>query len=291
MSELWNKIKTRYFRGNALIRLIFINVAVFLVASVINVFGTLFGLNPGALFRFFELPSNLLTLVTRPWTIITYMFFHLDFFHILFNMLWLYWFGNMFLRRFSEKQLVSVYFLGGILGGFCYIVLYNLLPVFSSIAHLSYLLGASASVLAIVVATALRDPNDEVLLMFLGAVKLKYIAVFVVLLSFLNVVSENAGGNIAHLGGAFFGFLFIYFYKKGTDITRWLSNISDKIISLFKPKSKFKVRRNENIDMQFNRKKKANMDEVDAILDKMKRTGYDGLSTEEKRKLFDAGKK
>ena len=199
MKDLWYNLKSRYFRGNSLIRLIFINVAVFLIAAIINVFGTLFNMNPGAIFRFFELPSNLLTLLTRIWTLVTYMFFHLDFFHILFNMLWLFWFGNMFLRRFTEKQLVGVYFMGGLFGGICYIILYNILPAFDNIYMSSYLLGASASVLAIVVATAMRDPNDEVLLMFLGAVKLKYIAIFVVLLSFLNVISDNAGGNIAHL--------------------------------------------------------------------------------------------
>lgn len=292
MKELWQNIKRRYFHGNALVRLIFVNVGIFIVAAVINIVGKLGGMHPDVIFRYFELPSNLHVLITRPWTIITYMFFHLEIFHILFNMLWLFWFGNMFLRRFSERQLVGIYFMGGVSGGILYILTYNILPVFEPISHFSFLLGASASVLAIVVATALRDPDDEVHLMFLGAVKLKYIAIFVVLLSFLNVVSENAGGNIAHLGGALFGFIFILCWKKGNDITRWPVNIYERIIGMFRPRKTFKVYRNgENVDMRYNREKKAKEEEIDAILDKMKRTGYDGLSKEEKQKLFDASKK
>ncbi len=292
MNELWQNIKRRYFNGTALIRIIFINVGIFIIASILNIGGKLLGMHPDLIFRYLELPSNLFYLLTRPWTLITYMFFHLEVFHILFNMLWLFWFGNMFLSRFSQKQLVGVYFGGGICGGILYLILYNILPVFETISQFSFLLGASASVLAIVVATALRDPNDKVMLMFLGAVKLKYIAIFVVLLSFLNVVSENAGGNIAHLGGALYGFIFIYFWKKGKDITKWPINLYEKIIAMFKPKKQFRVYQNgENIDMRYNRDKKMQSDEIDAILDKMKRTGYDGLTKEEKQKLFDASKK
>ena len=178
MNELWQNIKRRYFNGTALIRIIFINVGIFIIASILNIGGKLLGMHPDLIFRYLELPSNLFYLLTRPWTLITYMFFHLEVFHILFNMLWLFWFGNMFLSRFSQKQLVGVYFGGGICGGILYLILYNILPVFETISQFSFLLGASASVLAIVVATALRDPNDKVMLMFLGAVKLKYIAIF-----------------------------------------------------------------------------------------------------------------
>ncbi|MEG1586519.1 MAG: rhomboid family intramembrane serine protease, partial [Bacteroidales bacterium] len=236
--------------------------------------------------------SSLSKLLFRPWTLITYMFLHTDFLHLLFNMLWLYWFGNLFLRWFTEKQLGGIYFMGGIFGGLLYIMAYNLFPMFSAVVEHAYLLGASASVLAIVVATAMRAPDEAVYLMFLGAVKLKYIAMFVVALSFFNIISDNAGGNIAHIGGALFGFLFAYYYKKGTDLTRWINRIIDKVVDRFKPRPKMKVRMgSRQMDMEYNKSKKEQEAEIDAILDKMKRSGYDGLTAEEKKRLFNAGKK
>lgn len=292
MANIFTDLKRRYFQGNLLFRLIFINVAVFVAASVWLILHRLFNADGYALLRYFELPSNLHQLLFRPWTMITYMFLHTDFLHLLFNMLWLYWFGNLFLRWFTEKQLGGIYFLGGIFGGLLYIAAYNIFPMFEGVVSHSILLGASASVLAIVVATAVRAPNDAIYLMFLGAVKLKYIAMFVVALSFFNVISDNAGGNIAHLGGALFGFLFAYFYMKGTDLTKGINKLIDKLFDLFKPRPKMKVRRGgREMDLEYNKGKKAQMDEIDAILDKMKRSGYDGLTAEEKKKLFNAGKK
>ena len=151
----------------------------------------------------------------------------------------------------------------------------------------------SSSVFAVVVATSVRMPNDLVLLMFLEGMKLKYMSIFVVALSFMNTTSDNAGGNLAHLGGALFGYIFASSYKKGTDITRFFSRISDSIVGLFRfsSKPKMNVRMGDKQkDMEYNRKKKATQEEIDAILDKMKKTGYDGLSEDEKRKLFSAGK-
>lgn len=292
MGNIFTDLKRRYFQGNLLFRLIFINVAVFAVATIWLILTRLFNVDGGIVLRYLELPSGLSQLIRQPWSIITYMFLHTNFLHLLFNMLWLYWFGQLFLRWFTEKQLAGVYFSGGILGGILYIISYNLFPYFSGVVSHSFLLGASASVLAIVVATAMRAPNDVVYLLFLGGVKLKYIALFVVGLSFLNVISDNAGGNIAHLGGAFFGYLFVVLYNKGTDMTRGINRIIDCIVNWFKPRPKMRVYRNERErDMEYNRRKKEEQDEIDAILDKMKRSGYDGLSKEEKRKLFNAGKK
>ena len=186
MADFFKDLKRRYFNGNMLYRLLFINVAVFAVATLMNVLAFLFGINAHFIFQYLELPSSFGLFLFRPWTILTYMFLHTNFLHILFNMLWLYWFGQMFTRRFTERQLLGVYILGGITGGVLYMISYNVFPAFESVKYSSFLLGASASVLAIVVATAVRMPNDQVFLMFLGAVKLKYIAIFVVALSFIN---------------------------------------------------------------------------------------------------------
>lgn len=293
MGNIFIELKRRYFQGNLLFRLIFINVAVFAVASVWLILHRLFNADGYALLHYFELPSDLHQLLFRPWTLVTYMFLHTDFLHLLFNMLWLYWFGNLFLRWFTEKQLGGIYFMGGIFGGLLYILAYNIFPMFSDVVSHAYLLGASASVLAIVVATAVRAPNDAVYLMFLGAVKLKYIAMFVVALSFFNIISENAGGNIAHIGGAVFGFLFAYYYHRGRDLTKGINGLIDWIVDRFKPRpKKMKVRRGgREMDMEYNKQKKEKIAEIDVILDKMKHSGYDGLTAEEKKKLFNAGKK
>ncbi|MDO5571380.1 MAG: rhomboid family intramembrane serine protease [Bacteroidales bacterium] len=292
MENIFIRLKAGFKRGDFLYRLIFINTLVFLIASLWLVVTRLFNLEQVSFLRYFELPSNLHTLLLQVWSFFTYMFLHTDFLHLLFNMLWLYWFGKMALKWFSEKQIVGIYILGGLFGGILYILAYNLFPMFNEVVYSSYLLGASASVLAIVVATAMIAPNESVFLMFLGAVKLKYIAIFVVALSFVNVISDNAGGNIAHLGGALFGYLFVVLYMKGYDMTKWINKIFDKIVDWFKPAPKMKVRKGgRQMDMDYNKRKKEEMDEIDAILDKLKRSGYDGLSSDEKKKLFNAGKK
>lgn len=292
MGNIFTDLKRRYFAGNLLFRLIFINVAVFVAATVWLVLTHLFNLNGSVALQYLELPSDPARLLREPWTLVTYMFLHTNFLHLLFNMLWLYWFGQLFLRWFTEKQLGGIYFLGGLFGGVLYILAYNIFPVFAPVVGNSFLLGASASVLAIVVATAVRAPNDSVYLMFIGAVKLKYIAMFVVALSFFNVISDNAGGNIAHLGGALFGFWFGAAYNKGKDLTRGINNLIDKFANLFKPRPKMKATRGgKQQDMDYNYRKNQDMQEIDRILDKLKRSGYGGLTEEEKRKLFNAGKK
>ena len=279
--------------GDMLYKLIFVNVALFALATIVNVFSFLMRINAQSLFTYFELPSSLSDLPYRFWTIITYMFFHTNVIHILFNMLWLYWFGKIFNRFYSGRQLCGLYILGGIVGGLFYILAYNIFPAFDALRYSSYLLGASASVLAIVVAVAMRIPNDKIYLMFLGGVKIKYIAIFVVALSFLNSISDNAGGEIAHLGGAFAGFMFGYLYKSGTDITKFINSVIDYFTNLFRGrhKARMNVRMGDKYkDMAYNSQRKASQDEIDDILDKMKKTGYDCLSNDEKRKLFNAGK-
>jgi membrane associated rhomboid family serine protease len=291
MANIIDELKLRFRNGDMLTRLLYVNCGVWLVAAVWLLAARLFTINGDSLVRWLELPANLQLLARQPWSVVTYMFLHVDFLHLLFNMLWLYWFGGIFLRYFTEKQLTALYLLGGLSGAVLYVVLYNLLPLFSGIASGSFLLGASAAVMAIVVAVAVRVPDQEVLLMFLGAVKLKYIAAFVVLLSFLSMAGANAGGNIAHLGGALFGFLFARQYRRGHDLTRGLNRLLDRLFTLFRPKPKMRVRMGDKQkDMDYNRRKREEMADIDAILDKIKRTGYDGLTAEEKRRLFNAGK-
>ena len=226
------------------------------------------------------------------------MFMHANFMHILFNMLWLYWFGSLFLYFFSGKHLRGLYILGGICGGLLYMVSYNVFPYFDSVIASSTLVGASASVLAIVVATAYREPNYRVQLLLFGAVRLKYLALIVVATDLLFITSSNAGGHIAHLGGALAGLWFAASLKKGTDITAWINKAIDAILALFERKTwqrkpKMKVHYgNSNAarqkDYDYNARKKAQSDEIDRILDKLKKSGYESLTTQEKKSLFDA---
>ena len=229
------------------------------------------------------------------------MFMHAGILHILFNMLWLYWFGSLFLYFFSAKHLRGLYVLGGICGGLLYMIAYNVFPLFSSQVVGSTLVGASASVLAIVAATAYREPNYRVQLFLFGAIRLKYLALVVIGIDVLSITSSNAGGHIAHLGGALAGLWFAASLSKGTDLTSWINWILDGFTSLFQKKTwerkpKMKVHYGNSAtgrekDYDYNAHKKAQSDEVDRILEKLKKSGYDSLTTEEKKSLFDASKR
>lgn len=229
------------------------------------------------------------------------MFMHAGILHILFNMLWLYWFGSLFLHFFSAKHLRGLYVLGGICGGLLYMVAYNVFPLFSSQIAGSTLVGASASVLAIVAATAYREPNYRVQLFLFGAIRLKYLALVVIGIDVISITSSNAGGHIAHLGGALAGLWFAASLSKGIDLTSWINWFLDGFMSLFqkktwKRKPKMKVHYGGSAtghekDYDYNARKKAQSEEVDRILEKLKKSGYDSLTTEEKKSLFDASKR
>lgn len=281
-------------------RLIFINAGIFIVTTLISVFLQLFNRSIPQLFDLFELPASFERLISQPWSIITYMFMHAGFMHILFNMLWLYWFGSLFLYFFSAKHLRGLYILGGIFGGLLYMIAYNVFPFFSQVIETTTLVGASASVLAIVAATAYREPNYRVQLFLFGTVRLKYLALIVIGSDLLFITSENAGGHLAHLGGALGGVLFAFCLAKGIDLTSWINKLLDGIVSIFcrktwKRKPKMKVEYNNSYnrkqDYNYNAQKKAQSDEVDRILEKLKKSGYDSLTTEEKKNLFDASKR
>lgn len=298
MAHILTDLKEAFRKGNVFIQLIYINVGVFVATTLVTVLLKLFNRSAGGIFELLALPASFERFIRQPWSIITYMFMHANFMHILFNMLWLYWFGSLFLYFFSGKHLRGLYILGGICGGLLYMVSYNVFPYFDSVIASSTLVGASASVLAIVVATAYREPNYRVQLLLFGAVRLKYLALIVVATDLLFITSSNAGGHIAHLGGALAGLWFAASLKKGTDITAWINKAIDAILALFERKTwqrkpKMKVHYgNSNAarqkDYDYNARKKAQSDEIDRILDKLKKSGYESLTTQEKKSLFDA---
>lgn len=299
MADILDDLKRTFRRGNIVVRLIYINVAVFVLGLLLAVVLGLFNIDINYLLRDLYLPADLLQLLRRPWTLITYMFMHAGIWHLLGNMLWLYWFGKLFLYFFSSKHLRGLYVVGGLAGALLYIVAYNLFPAFSTQLYSATLVGASASVLAIAIATAVREPDFRINLMLIGPVKLKYFALFIVLFDVLYVESDNAGGHLAHLGGALAGWWFVRGLGQGYDVTHWVNVCIDAVGGLFhkrerkprKPKMKVHVnsaRGNRAADYEYNARKKTQSDEVDRILEKLKKSGYSSLSEEEKRKLFEA---
>lgn len=298
--DVWGEIKQTFKQGAVLTRLIYINLAVFLLVRIVMVIFALFAAEVPML-EWLALPSDFGVLITRPWTLITYMFLHYSFLHILFNLLWLYWFGKIFLMYFDEKKLLGTYVLGGISGGLMYILAYNIFPAFNEIAQSGMLLGASASIIAIVIASAIHAPNLTVNLLLIssifGPIKIIWIAIASILIYFIGITGTNAGGNIAHLGGALWGFIYMSQLKKGKDITAKFNDFLYNIEELFKRRSKLRVsyRRGSSAkgmsDWEYNRKKRAEKDNINIILDKIAKSGYDSLSKKEKEILFKMGNK
>ncbi len=289
--SILDEIKESFKKGSALTRLIYINIGIFLVIRIINVF--FFLLNQDfSLISWLALPADISQLAYKPWTLITYMFLHFDFLHILFNILWLYWLGKLFLFYFNEKQLIGVYLLGGIVGGIFFLAAYNLFPAFANQVPFSQLLGASASVIAIVIAVAMWAPNHTINLLFVGPIKMKYIALVAVAMYVIGIASSNAGGNLAHIGGAAFGLLFVLQYRKNNDLTKGVSSLLDKGAKLFKPKQKIKItyKGKASDDIEYNRQQNLKQEEVNRVLEKISKSGYDSLTKEEKELLFKMGK-
>ena len=277
----WNK------KDNGLIKIILINIIVFVSMSMIEVFLTLSGLGSisSAILNKLMLPADLKTFILQPWSLITYFFLHMNFMHILWNMLFLYWFGKIVNDNIGNNAVISLYVLGGIIGGLFYMALYNIIPFYSDRLSDSLMLGASAGVFSIVVGSATLLPNYTFYLLILGPVRIKYIALFYVLLSFLDVTGNNAGGEIAHLGGAFIGYLYIRQLQNGVNMGEGII----KILNFFnkeksiKDQTKCSSIKDENEDIS--------QDEIDKILDKISDSGYSSLSNKEKEKLFNASKK
>ena len=293
MDDIITNLKRSFQAGSILKKLIFINVAVFIGIRLLGVLLLLFNLQDLPVLLYLQLPASVTALLSRPWTVLTYMFTHFDLLHILFNMLWLYWFGELFLQFFNERQLGGLYVLGGLAGALLFVVSYNLFPYFQELTSFSFLMGASASVMAIVFAVSFYRKDLEITLFLFGRIKLIYLALFTFVIDLLAMTSENAGGHIAHIGGALFGIWFASRYAQGKDLTNPINRLIDKIVNLGKRKPKMSVTYGGRSakDWDYNARKHQEAADIDAILDKLKRSGYGSLSADEKKQLFDASKK
>ena len=288
--DIWSDIKSSFREGSVITRLIYLNLGIFVIFRLIHLVFFLSGTSFNGLI-WFELPAGIPHFLRQPWSLITYMFLHFDFLHILFNLLVLYWFGRIFLDYFTQSQLLGLYLLGGLSGGLFYILAYNIFPVFSRVIENSFLLGASASIIAILMAAAVREPNRNIYLFLIGRVPLKFLALFMVVSYIIGISVSNAGGNLAHLGGVLAGWVFAAASRKGTDLTAFIPALDKGMKKWFKPRSKITVihKQPARDDYEYNRQKMADHSELNRILEKISRTGYDSLTRSEKDTLFRHG--
>lgn len=302
--NLWQEIKQSFKHGNNLNKLIYINVGVFLAIKLIAVFGAIFMIESHNVQKFitniFILPAKVDILIFRFWTIITYMFSHEGFLHFIFNLLWLYWMGRIFIEYLNGKRLLTVYLTGGITGGILFILTYNLVntlnPNAFAVFDSSYLIGASASIMAITFAIAAYLPDYRINLLFIGPVKLKWIALVSLLLDLTLVTGANWGGHIAHIGGSLFGLYWGLQLKQGKDITKKTTRLLDNFFTLFQKKSNMKVSYRNTNQTRTRASSgytptRSSQEEMDKILDKIKQSGYESLTQKEKEILLRMGNK
>lgn len=298
---IFDEIKQSYKQGSVLHKLIYINVAVFLALHIGVIFLVLLNKigrtqSITEILYYLAIPSDLQALVRKPWTIITYMFTHGFLYHILFNLLILYWFGRFFIEEFGTKKLLGIYLLGGISGALLFVVFYNVFPFFEEVREQSIATGASASVMAIVIAVATAVPDRRMHLVLIGPVKIIYLALIIFVTSTILDFTDNTGGKIAHIGGALAGFLFAHYFRRGKDITRGFDRFMDRFFDFFRTgifqgRKKMKVTyKRPADDFEYNKQKAKEQAEIDRILDKISQGGYDSLSKTEKEKLFNMKK-
>ena len=300
MNRFFDDIKQSFKEGNFLTRLLYINAGVFAVLKLVLLIFTLLGVSTHWV-SYLQMPAFLPSLVQQPWSIISYMFLHTNFVHAIFNLIALYYLGKLFITYYNQKQLVATYIWGGLAGALLYVAGYNLLPYFEAYKIGSYLIGASASVMAILFAVVGIAPNNVVRLTLVGNVKLKYLGMAFLVLDLLGLGSVNSGGSMAHIGGAIMGYIIGYCYQQGTDLSKPITSILDWLVdhcNIPKTPKKFKVKVNptQNMsDAQWNKQQKEReqlrQERIDQILEKIKKSGYQNLSDEEKKSLFDLSKK
>ncbi len=283
-----DEIKLSYQQGSYLTKLIYINLAIWILVRLAAVFLVLGGNENLTYIDWLSLPASFGRFLSRPWTLISYMFLHYELLHLLLNMLWLYSFGRIFLEYHQPRKLLSLYLFGGISGGVFFMVAYNFFPYFQRAIPFTQLLGASAAVIAIVVATAVYVPNHVIHLILVGPVRIKWIALFSVVLYVVNLTGDNAGGNFAHLGGACWGLLYMSLLKSGFHISARSERFFDTLFRWSQPKKKLKVEYNSGNyrDYRYNRNKKMQQEEINRILEKISTKGYDALTSDEKEMLF-----
>ncbi len=282
-------LRFSFRKGTSLTRLIYTNIAVFILIVAGSIISFL--LNNQELqtkiVNVLSVPASIPALLKRPWTLITYMFTHKDILHILFNLLWLYWFGTIFLEYLDQKKLVAVYLLGGLSGAIVYILSFNIFPVFESVTGISVAIGASASVMAVVISIAAYVPDYSVNLFLFGRIKIKYLALGIFVLTSVLDFSVNSGGKLAHMGGALFGYVYTVSLRQGRDLGKWINRAIDFVVTTFRPKKKMKVSYKKPVnDYEYNKIKAERQDRINIILDKISKGGYDSLTREEKDFLF-----
>jgi membrane associated rhomboid family serine protease len=288
------EVKRFFSQGSGLSLLILANIVIWALIQVMKVF--LFFLNVKVdaatlVMPFLALPASVPLLCTRPWTIVTYMFLHTEFWHILFNMLWLYWFGRIFLEFLSSRRLILIYFLGGIAGGLVYVFAFNVFPVFTKMVPFAFALGASASVMAIVTAVSFYVPDYTIQLFLIGRIRILYLAIILFVFDFFMIPSGNPGGHLAHIGGALFGFGYIQFLKMFVKSAPgrpwfWISSFFKNFRSRKKSSAAPDNTARPLSDEEYNFKKKENQKRIDEILEKISKGGYDSLTKTEKEFLF-----
>ena len=270
--ELRDKIENFYRTSNSVQKLIIINIILFIVPFFFETFTYLFTLENFSFIGFFTIEPDLMKLILKPWSVFTYGFIHGGFYHLFWNMLMLYYFGNLLQNIFGEKLIYSVFFNGIIFGGLFYVISYNIFPVFRGTA--SQMIGSSAGVMAVLFYLTSYSPNLSIRL-FIANIKLVYIAVFLLILDIIQIPSGNSGGHIAHIGGAITGYCMLKYNYQGFNLF--------SLISLFRAKTKSKKNNINN--------NKIDQKRIDQILDKISESGYDSLTKDEKNYLFKAGNK
>ena len=273
--ELKDKLKYSLSVMGQLQKLIVINIIFFIIPLLLNTFLWLFELKDISIIDYFVVEADLMSLIFKPWSLITYGFLHGSFSHLFWNMIMLFYFGNILVNYFGDKRLLNVFFNGILFGGIIYIISYNLFPVFTGVS--SKMIGSSAGVMAILFYITSYNPNHTIRFFFVN-IKLLYIAVFLLLMDIIQIPVDNSGGHIAHLGGALIGFLMFRSFK-GIDFVDIYTNLTTR-------KNNKKIKRNKTFSgSNFDQKK------IDSILDKISESGYESLTKEEKNYLFKASNK
>ncbi|MCZ2339533.1 MAG: rhomboid family intramembrane serine protease [Chitinophagales bacterium] len=274
-------IRSAFNYGNMVVKLLIINISVFVVTALIGAFAP--GFYHTSILPYLALPGDVSTLMYRPWTLLTHMFLHQGVWHLAGNMIILYWMGNIAGDLLGDRKILPVYILGGLVGAIFYLISYQLMPSIGS-----YALGASAAALAVTFMAVAIAP-DFVHLILVGAVKIKYIGLPSFFLTLLVVLSANAGGHLAHLGGTLFGLLFVGLLRNGTDLSAIFYK-KDTSSRRKNPNLRIAHKSENNKKAQSQTKTSDSISEVDRILEKIKRQGYESLTDEEKEVLYKASK-
>jgi len=267
-------------QGNTINHLLFWNIIVFLVMGTVYLIGRIApttGFVSAFLFDNLSLHANVYAFIRKPWGLLTYMFTHLEFLHVLFNMLNLYWFGNIFRSFLGNQRVLPLYLLGGIMGGIAYLLVYNL--AFGGVN--APMIGASASVMALLIACATKLPNYEIGLLFIGSIRLKWLALVVIILDLISLTQGNVGGIVAHMGGALTGFLYIKFLNNGNDICQPLIWLFNRRMRVETPKRSFKPKKSPLKLVKPSQEENKQL-RLDQLLDKINDNGIDSLSPEER---------